>query len=189
MECSSAGLSCSFFFALFFALLVVPALGQTSQSFCTLSCTAVDPASLNYCAGIVNYTSCLSIRDLTPQAADARALNTSLSMQLGSNSRACLDAQKELLCSLAFPKCTVITTGPIISQPVCNNVCVNFFLQCNVTLTTQCDLTSGFGPANNCTGTMLASSTTTASTKAPNTASFASGSLVLLAIGWFLAVL
>ena len=113
----------------------------------------MDPADLTYyCLGIVTYTTCLGPNDRTANAADARAYNNSQTMPRYSNCTSCIVAQKELLCSLVFQKCNASSIGAIEALPMCRNTCDDFFTNCNVSQTTQCQYTSGIGPSDSCTG-------------------------------------
>ncbi len=126
------------------------------------SCNFIVNTTLSYCsnpeAGLVNYTSCISTKDLNGldstdgSIADARAFNNSKSMPSFSDDPSCTRAKSRLLCALLFPKCIPSQSGNIISQPVCTSTCVNFFVSCNVALSTQCQFTEGTGPSNTCTG-------------------------------------
>ncbi len=141
-----------FFFSFFFFSFFLFVLTNKTRK----DCLPVDNSTLRYCsdpdAGLVNYTSCISPRDLTTENADIRAFNNSQSMPKFSEDGTCTRAQKRLLCALLFPKCQAGGTGAVISQPVCRTTCENFFRACNVALTTQCGLTEGIGPSATCTG-------------------------------------
>ena len=159
--------ACSCFVVFIALLLSALTSGQSQTTFCQLDCLPVDQSSITYCAGLLPYTSCVSPRDVTTQNADIRAFNSSQLAPKNSDSCACLEAEKQLFCALLFPKCANASPQATISQPVCRNTCVNYVARCNLTLTSQCDLTQGIGPDSNCTGNPLASALSCPLTRIP----------------------
>src|SRR3990167_4379663 len=99
-----------------------------STTLCGLNCEVVDPALLVYCKGVVDYPTCVSQKDGTPQAADARAQSQAANTLVQSNCPNCKQAKKNMLCSLLFPKCDP-SAGPPIAQPLCTNTCEDLFTQ------------------------------------------------------------
>jgi hypothetical protein len=78
---------------------------------CALSCGPVKPMELRYCAGIVNYATCLSQKEPNATLADESAWRQSLTLPRFSESVACGESMRDLLCSLHFPKCSVKQVG------------------------------------------------------------------------------
>ncbi len=151
--------------------LLALASGQLQTTFCILDCLPVDQSTISYCAGLLPYTSCISQRDLTTQNADIRAYNNSVSFPAVSDSCACREAKRQLLCSLMFPKCALAPPATPISQPVCRNTCVQTFARCNMTFTSSvCALTEGTGPGSNYTGNPTAAVSSCPLTRMPFTA-------------------
>lgn len=82
---------------LLLSMTALLANGQLPETKCVLDCLPVDPADLTYCRGVVDYTACLSPRDVTARAADARAFNNSQTMPRDSNEQPCLPINSVML--------------------------------------------------------------------------------------------
>merc|ERR1711916_243203 len=132
-----------------------------SQRICRNNCEMVPPGSLTYCAGLVDYTTCISEGSATVQEADQRAYNQSLTIATDQDCGGkCEEAKQALLCGLYFPKCNNSDTGGIVAQFLCNNTCYNFFTACNSNTTyaaAVCDRqSSANAPSDVCTGIVVA---------------------------------
>ena len=116
---------------------------DAQSTVCALNCEVVDPAVLVYCTGLIDYPTCVSLKDVTPQAADARAQSQAAIMPAFSNCSNCKLAKRNLFCSLLFPKCDPGSVTLPLALSLCRNTCEDFYAQCVITLTTQCQFSEG----------------------------------------------
>jgi len=130
------------------AIVNIPNAGKC-QSFANVS------ASIQFCAGIVNYELCEGIGGAAKYDETAKNSYTSGSASLGGG-QACLDSYKVYVCSLNFPKCV---KGQ--SVKICQSTCVNYFKACKGD-TAECTKAGNgisdyiaqgtTGPSDTCTG-------------------------------------